>query len=357
VTTPSKALYTLVGHEGGVNSVSYCTSGEKPYLVSGSDDFTVKVWDYQTKNCLATLEGHQDYISSVLFHPDLPIIVSTSEDNTVKIWNALTFKLETTLEYSLDRPWCCGAVKEVSIVALGYDEGTVVVKLGSDYPMADFSNGKIVAAKGSQLMTYNVKILQSEELSKGEKIHVTFKELGNADMYVQGLRFNANGQSFAIFGESDYAIYNSRSFKSAGYGVGSELVWSKGDLFGVKLDNSIKIIKRDQDLGAFKLGYRIDAIFGGDYLAVRSDDSIAFFDWETQAVIRRIEIAPRDVLWSEDGTKVALLSDEGIYILNCNKKAINEYLSQGEYSGEGLESAFELENELTEIVSYNLTIG
>jgi coatomer subunit beta' len=242
-------------------------------------------------------------------------------------------------------------VKEASIVALGYDEGTVVIKLGSDYPMADFSNGKIIAAKGSQLMTYNVKILQPEEFNKGEKIHVTFKELGNADMYVQGLKFNANGQSFAIFGESDYSIYNSRSFKSAGYGAGSDLVWSKGDLFGVKLDSSIKIMKRDQDLGAFKLGYRIDAIFGGDFLAVRSDDSISFFDWETQTVIRTIEISPKDVLWNEDGTKVALISDEGVYILNCNKKSINGYLSQGEYSEGGLEAAFELENELTEIVS------
>eukprot|EP00826_Nyctotherus_ovalis_P026214 TRINITY_DN2048_c0_g2_i2.p1 TRINITY_DN2048_c0_g2~~TRINITY_DN2048_c0_g2_i2.p1 ORF type:complete len:268 (+),score=86.12 TRINITY_DN2048_c0_g2_i2:3592-4395(+) len=263
----------------------------------------------------------------------------------------MTFKLETTLEYGLDRPWCCAAVKEASIVALGYDEGTVVVKLGSDYPMADFCNGKVVAAKGSQLMTYNVKILHEEELKKGEKVHVVYKELGNADMYVQGLRFNANGQSFAIFGESDYAIYNSRSFKSAGYGAGSDLVWSKGELFGVKLESSIKIIKRDQELGSFKLGYQFDAIFGGDFLAVRSEDSVAFFDWETQTVIRRIEIAPKNVLWSEDGTKVSLLSDEGVYILNCNRKAIAEYLAQGEASEEGLEAAFELENELPEIVT------
>ncbi len=78
-------------------------------------------------------------MSSVQFHPDLPIIISTSEDNSVKIWNAMSFKLETTLEYNMERAWCCDAPKEGSMVALGYDEGTVVLKLGSDYPLADFS--------------------------------------------------------------------------------------------------------------------------------------------------------------------------------------------------------------------------
>lgn len=139
ISTPGKPLYSLLGHELGVNCVDYCASGDKPYLVSGSDDFTIKVWDYQTKNCLATLEGHKDNVSSVIFHPDLPVLISTSEDNSVKIWNAMTFKLENTLDYNMERAWCTNALKEASMVALGYDEGTVVIKLGSDYPLADFS--------------------------------------------------------------------------------------------------------------------------------------------------------------------------------------------------------------------------
>jgi WD40 repeat protein len=40
----------------------------------------VKVWDYQNKTCVQTLEGHTQNVSIVLFHPELPIIVSGSED-------------------------------------------------------------------------------------------------------------------------------------------------------------------------------------------------------------------------------------------------------------------------------------
>ena len=39
--------YTLEGHERGVNCVDYYPSGDKPYILSGADDQTVKIWDYQ----------------------------------------------------------------------------------------------------------------------------------------------------------------------------------------------------------------------------------------------------------------------------------------------------------------------
>jgi len=324
-------------------------------LASSSDDFTIKIWDYQTKNCLATLEGHQDNVSSVLFHPDLPILISTSEDNTVRIWSSMSFKLETTLEYNMDRAWCCDALKEASIVALGYDEGTVVLKLGSDYPLADFSSSKVIAAKSSAIFSYNLKLLQPENVPNGDKVAATFKELGNADMYVQGIKYNANGQLFAVFGETDYAIYTSRGFKSIGYGSGTDLVWGKGDIFAVKVDNSIKIVKGGQELTSFKVGYQFDTIFGGELLGVKSEDSITFFDWETQNVIRRIEVAPKNVYWNEDGTRVALSLEEGTYILKCNKEAITEYLSNpGVKNDEGVETSFEVFVELPDIVFFYL---
>ena len=33
----------------GVNCIDYYPGGDKPYLLSGADDRTVKIWDYQTK--------------------------------------------------------------------------------------------------------------------------------------------------------------------------------------------------------------------------------------------------------------------------------------------------------------------
>lgn len=56
--------------------VCVCVGGDRPYLISGADDKLVKIWDYQTKTCVQTLEGHSHNIAAVSFHPELPIILT-----------------------------------------------------------------------------------------------------------------------------------------------------------------------------------------------------------------------------------------------------------------------------------------
>lgn len=63
--------------------------------------------------------------------------MSSSEDGYVKIWNSATFKLESSLNYNMDRAWSLDIGRDnPNILAIGYDEGTVVVKLGSDEPIS-----------------------------------------------------------------------------------------------------------------------------------------------------------------------------------------------------------------------------
>jgi len=51
-----------------VNCISYFRGGDRPYLASGADDHKVRVWDYQTKACVATLDGHTNNISQKTHH-------------------------------------------------------------------------------------------------------------------------------------------------------------------------------------------------------------------------------------------------------------------------------------------------
>ncbi|CAN7000053.1 unnamed protein product [Brassica oleracea var. botrytis] len=52
--------------------------------------FWKQVWDYQTKSCVQTLEGHTHNVSVVCFHPELPIIITVSEEGTARLWHATT---------------------------------------------------------------------------------------------------------------------------------------------------------------------------------------------------------------------------------------------------------------------------
>ena len=119
--------------------------------MSGADDQTLRIWDYQTRSCVSTLEGHTNNVCAVVFHPRLPLILSGSEDGTVRVWHNTTYRLETTLNYGMERVWSLGVTTGNQKVAMGCDEGTVVVKLGREVPIVSLDrNGKLVVCVGGE---------------------------------------------------------------------------------------------------------------------------------------------------------------------------------------------------------------
>ncbi|KAF8889702.1 coatomer WD associated region-domain-containing protein [Infundibulicybe gibba] len=75
-------------HEGPVRGVAIHPS--RALLVTGGDDYKIKVWDIKPQNrrCLFTLHGHLDYVRTVQFHHEMPWILSCSDDQTIRIWNS-----------------------------------------------------------------------------------------------------------------------------------------------------------------------------------------------------------------------------------------------------------------------------
>ncbi|MCS7261507.1 MAG: hypothetical protein NZ765_12160, partial [Anaerolineae bacterium] len=55
-------------------------------LASGSDDWTVRVWEVSSGRRLHTLQGHSSYVTSVAFSPDGRRLASGSDDQTVRVW-------------------------------------------------------------------------------------------------------------------------------------------------------------------------------------------------------------------------------------------------------------------------------
>ena len=80
-------------HSNVITSVAFSPDGTK--IVSGSDDKTIKVWDFGAPEpSIFTMEllsektnAHSDYITSVVFSPDGTKIVSGSADETIKVWD------------------------------------------------------------------------------------------------------------------------------------------------------------------------------------------------------------------------------------------------------------------------------
>ena len=79
-------IKTLYGHTGFVWSVSI--SPDCTMIASGSHDCTIRLWDTQTGECCCVIDGHNSVVRSVSFSPINPkLLISASDDNTIKQWD------------------------------------------------------------------------------------------------------------------------------------------------------------------------------------------------------------------------------------------------------------------------------
>uniref|UniRef100_A0A3Q7J9P5 Coatomer subunit beta' n=1 Tax=Solanum lycopersicum TaxID=4081 RepID=A0A3Q7J9P5_SOLLC len=354
--------FTLDAHLKGVNCVDYFTGGDKPYLITGSDDHTAKVWDYQTKSCVQTLEGHTHNVSAVCFHPELPIIITGSEDGTVRIWHSTTYRLENTLNYGLERVWAIGYMRSSRRVVIGYDEGTIMVKLGREVPVASMDNsGKVIWAKHNEVQTVNIKSVGADyEVADGERLPLAVKELGSCDLYPQNLKHNPNGRFVVVCGDGEYIIYTALAWRNRSFGSALEFVWSSDGEYAVRESTSkIKIFSKSfQEKKSIRPTFSAERIYGGTLLAMCSNDFICFYDWAECRLIRRIDVNVKNLYWADSGDLVAIASDTSFYILKYNRDVVSAHLDSGKSVDEqGVEEAFELLNEINERVRTGIWVG
>ncbi|KAM9317649.1 coatomer subunit beta'-like isoform 2-T2 [Pholidichthys leucotaenia] len=71
----------------------------KNWIVAGADDMHLHVFNYNTMERVQMFEAHSDYIRSIAVHPTLPYILTSSDDITIKLWD-------------WDKKWECSQVFE-----------------------------------------------------------------------------------------------------------------------------------------------------------------------------------------------------------------------------------------------------
>jgi class 3 adenylate cyclase len=83
-------IHEFPRHTAEVTSVAFSPDGK--WALSSSRDKTIALWDVQSGNKLREFLGHTDFVTDAIFSPDGKWVLSSSRDNTARLWDAETGK-------------------------------------------------------------------------------------------------------------------------------------------------------------------------------------------------------------------------------------------------------------------------
>lgn len=89
----SRPLFNLLGHLDYIRTTKF--HHEYPWIVSASDDQTIRIWNWQSRSSISVLTGHNHYVMCAEFHPKDDLVVSASLDQTVRVWDTSGLRKKT----------------------------------------------------------------------------------------------------------------------------------------------------------------------------------------------------------------------------------------------------------------------
>ncbi len=269
----------------------------------------------------------------------------------------------------MERAWALAATKESNMLACGFDEGCVVVELGSDDPVASMdATGKIVWAKNNEIQTANVRGLASgtggdDGVPDGERLPIIPRDLGACELYPQMLKHNCNGRFVAVCGDGEFIIYTSQALRNKAFGQALDFVWSgtgTGDYAIRESISRVKIFKNFKESKTIKPATASsEGLFGGNLIGIKGGDgSVLFYDWESGSFIRKIDVDAKEVYWSDGGNMVCIATKDSAYVLSYNAEATATAIAMGNVSPEdGIDGTFDLMYEINDTIHSGKWVG
>ncbi len=329
-------IRNFVGHTNSVLSVAISPDGS--YALSGSDDETIKLWDISNGSEIRSFVGHTNSVHSVAFSPDGSYALSGSDDDTMKLWNL------SSGDYI--HSFIIGQTEWIGSVAFSPDGNYAVSgSMDNTIKLWNLSSGvEIRSFNGHTLAVVNSVTISPDGryvLSGSDDETMKLWDISSGAEIRTFSGHTSNIMSVAISSDGDYAISGSydKTMKLWNLSTGAEIRSFEGhtsDVMSVAIssddryaisgseDSTIKIWDLSSGAEIRTIGYphNISSIAiskDGNYaLSITSDNIMIFWNLSSGAEICSfVEYTDiNSVAISSNGNYALLNSDNSIKLLN-----------------------------------------
>ncbi len=134
-----EVVKTFKGHKYYINCAIFSPDGK--YILTGSRDNTIKLWDFETTELLRTYIGHTREIKSVCFTPDGNNFLSCSFDKSIKYWSVYSILPIRTMEGHTSYITSIDVSPDGAYaVSGGWDKKVIIWNIFNGEKIADFSS-------------------------------------------------------------------------------------------------------------------------------------------------------------------------------------------------------------------------
>ena len=132
---------TFTGHEDWVNALAVTPNGR--YVLSGSHDRTLRLWDLSTGQPRLTLTGHTGPVLAVRILPDGCHALSGSTDGTLRLWELTTGQPSRVFAVHNSPVYALAVTADGRRALSGSRDGTLKLwDLSTDQPLLAFSGNE-----------------------------------------------------------------------------------------------------------------------------------------------------------------------------------------------------------------------
>lgn len=161
-------MKTLKGIQGWINALALSNNR----LVSGSGAGHVQIWDFNTGECIRTLEGHDDYVHTITIDDNL---ITSHTKKEIKVWELNTGKYINSILY---REFVIGAVSKNGLITSVLNDGTIKTNENvvlnqleySNFVNATFYNDRVILSRYWRNQYYGTDIVEVRDIKTGELI-------------------------------------------------------------------------------------------------------------------------------------------------------------------------------------------